>query len=130
MPRARRPKKSASLGTGLATGSEEIGAGDEPYPAHRLWSLRATKASTRALRFASPDTMAFPHRAARTPSPLSIVEHGPNRADGDKHPVRPILKAPETEAAVEFHATRESFVPAVVDHIEHDQLEPHLAGDI
>ena len=61
---------------------------------------------------------------------LSIAEHGPYRVDGDEHPFRPILKAPETEAAVEFHATREDLVSAVADHIQNDQLQPHLAGDI
>ncbi len=31
---------------------------------------------------------------------------------------------------MEFPATREGLVPAVVDHIRHDQLEPHLARHV
>ncbi|MYK30757.1 MAG: hypothetical protein F4051_03285 [Boseongicola sp. SB0670_bin_30] len=70
------------------------------------------------------------HCAASAPTAQSIAEHGPYRADGHEQAVRPVFEALESEAAAEFHAAREGLVPAVIDHIEHDQPDPRFARDI
>ncbi len=62
--------------------------------------------------------------------PLSISEHAPHRVDGYEHPLREIPKAPEAEAASERQATHDGLAPAVVDHIQRNRLEPHLARHI
>ena len=69
-------------------------------------------------------------RAAQNPSLLSVVQHGSYRVDGDEHPFRMILKAPETQAPAKLRAAGEDFRTAVVDDIQNDQLQPDLAGDI
>ena len=74
-------------------------------------------------------TVAAKDAFVRYPSPLSVAEHGPYRVDGDEHPFRAIFEALEAQPTIELHAAREDLVSAVLDHIQHNQLEADFPSD-
>ena len=54
-------------------------------------------------------------------------EHGPDRVNGDEHPLRLILTFPESEAGAGLKVTREGHLDATGDCIPNDRIEPHRA---